>query len=234
MAHAESALAPLVLALVTAGWVSGQPTVQVEVKEKSTDYTVHADVGTVSIGAEYLVHSIPAHSQTLFARDYLVVEVAVFPGRQEAVEIGNNTFTLRLNGRKDVIFPDTPGFVAASLKYPDWEQHPRTEVQAGVGDAGVTIGRPPVVGRFPDDPTPRQTRLPPAPKAPTPEDQHGIDPELPQSVDEAVAQVALPGGPATKPVAGYLFFHYRGKAKSIKSVDLVYEGRPGSVTMKLF
>jgi hypothetical protein len=163
-----------------------------------------------------------------------VVEVAVFPGRLEPVEIGANTFTLRINGRKEVMFPDTPGFVAASLTYPDWEQHRQTEVQAGIGNAGVTIGRPPSVGRFPDDPTPRQTRLPPAPKAPTPEDQHGIEPDSPQTADEALAQVALPDGPATKPVTGYIFFHYRGKSKSIKSLDLVYEGRQGPVTLKLF
>lgn len=223
MAHAR-----LLLALLTAGWLSAA------VKEKATDYPVHADVGTLSIGAEYLVHSIPAHSQTFFARDYLVVDVAVFPGRQEPVEIGNNTFTLRINGKKEVIFRDTPGFVAASLTYPDWEQHRQAEVQAGVGDAGVTIGRPPVIGRFPGDPTPRQSRLPPALKAPTPEESSGIEQDAPQSVDEALAQVALPDGPVSKPVAGYLFFHYRGKAKSIKSVDLLYEGKQGSVTLKLF
>lgn len=217
----------LVFALVTAGWLSAT------VKEKATDYPVHADVGTVSIGAEYLVHSIPAHSQTFFAPDYLVVEVAVFPGRQEPVEIGTNTFTLRINGRKEIIFHDTPGFVAASLTYPDWEQRRRAEVQAGIGDAGVTIGRPPAVGRFPDDPTPGHSRLPPAPKAPTPEDQHGVEQDSPQSVDEALAQVALADGPASKPVAGYIFFHYRAKAKSIKSVDLVYQGKQGSVTLKL-
>jgi hypothetical protein len=227
MTHAGPTRA-VVLALVSATWLSAS------VKEKATDYPVHADVGTVSIGAEYLVHSIPAHSQTFFAPDYLVVDVAVFPGRHEPVEIGNNTFTLRINGRKEIIFRDTPGFVAASLTYPDWEQHRRTEVQAGVGDAGVTIGRPPVVGRFPGDPMPGQTRLPPAPKAPTPEDQQGIGQEQPQSADEALVQVALPDGPAGRPVAGYIFFHYRGKAKSIKSVDLVYEGMQGSVTLKLF
>ncbi len=173
----------LLLALLSAGWLSGQTTV----KEKATDYAVHAEIGTVSIGAEYLVHSIPAHSQTFFAPDYLVVEVAVFPGRLEPVEIGANTFTLRINGRKEIIFPDSPGFVAASLTYPDWEQHRRTEMQAGVGNAGVTIGRPPVVGRFPDDPTPRQSRLPPDPKAPTPENQHGIEQDSPQTADEALA-----------------------------------------------
>src|SRR5260370_27853378 len=165
----------LLLALLSAGWLSGQTTV----KEKATDYPVHADVDTVSIGAEYLVDSIPAHSQTFFAPDYLVVEVAVFPGRLEPVEIGANTFTLRINGRKEIIFPDSPGFVAASLTYPDWEQHRRTEMQAGVGNAGVTIGRPPVVGRFPADPTPHQTRVPPLPKAPPPQNQHGIQHDSP-------------------------------------------------------
>lgn len=218
--------ATLALALFSAACLCGQ----IAVKEKPEDYAVHATAGAASIGAEYLVHSIPTHSQTFFARDYLVVEVAVFPGRAEPVEISNNTFTLRINGKKEIIYRDTPGFVAASLKYPDWEQHPQAEVQAGP----VILGRPPAVGRFPDDPTPGQNRLPSPPKAPTPDEQAGIDRDDPQTPDEAVAQYGLAGGSIEKPVSGYIYFHFRGKTKSIKSLELVYEDKAGSVTLKLF
>ncbi|MBZ5593263.1 MAG: hypothetical protein LAP39_13560 [Acidobacteriia bacterium] len=222
--------ATLALALLFAACLCGQ----IVVKEKPEDYPVHAASRATAIGAEYLVHSIPTHSQTFFARDYLVVEVAVFPARGEPVEINTNTFTLRLNGRKEILYRDTPGFVAASLRYPDWEQpHPHTEVQAGAGNAGVILGRPPVVGRFPDDPTPGQNRLPAPPKAPTPDERAGIDRDEPQTPDEAVAQYGLPDGRIEKPVSGYIYFHFRGKTKSIKSLDLVYEDNAGSVTLKL-
>ncbi|HVP47290.1 MAG TPA: hypothetical protein VMT32_11925 [Bryobacteraceae bacterium] len=212
----------LALALLSAACLCGETTV----KDKPGDYPVRATAGATSIGAEYLVHSIPAHSQTFFARDYLVVEVAVFPARNQPVELDSNTFTLRLNGKKEILSRDTPGAVAASLKYPDWEPHPHTEVQAGP----VILGRPPAAGRFPDDPT--QSR-PAPPKSPTPNEQAGIDRDEPQTPDEAVAQYALPGGRIEKPVSGYIYFHFRGKTKSIKSVELLYEDKSGSVTLKL-
>ena len=218
----------LALALLS-GVLYGQTTA----KDKPADYPVHAALGTVSIGAEYLVHSIPAHNHTFFTSDYLVVEVAVYPGSGETVQIGSTTLALRLNGRKQLMYPESPGFVASSMKYPDWQTHPRAEVQAGVGDAGVTIGRPPVVGRFPDDPTPSRSRLPRSPKAPEPDDRLGIESEEPVSIDDAVAHAALPEGAISKPVSGYLYFHYKGKPKSVKSVELVYEAKAGSVTLKL-
>jgi hypothetical protein len=209
------------LALLSAGCLYGQTAV----KDKPEDYPAHAAAGAVSIGAEYLVHSIPAHSQTLFARDYLVVEVAVFPGRNEPVEVDTKTFTLHINGNKEVIYRDSPGFVAASLKYPDWEQHPQTEAQVGP----VIFGRPPAVGRFPDDPN--QTRLPP--RFPTTGESAGIDREDPETPDEAVARYALPDGRIEKPASGYIYFHFRAKTKSIRSLELVYAGKSGSVTLKL-
>src|SRR3989442_1674390 len=90
-----------------------------EPKQKAADYPAHVTLDNTSIGAEYLVHSFSGHNQTFITADYLVIEVAVFPGRNEPVEIGTQTFALRLNGRKQAISPDAPGFVAASLKYPD-------------------------------------------------------------------------------------------------------------------
>ena len=226
--------APLALALVASGWLYGQT----PVKDKPADYPAHATLGTTTlattaIGAEYLVHSISAGNQTLLASEYLVFEVAVFPPRDHAVEISSGTFTLRLNGKKQVLFPVAPGFVAASLKYPDWELRPNAEVTAGMGDAGVVIGRPPVVGRFPDDPRPGQSRLPRAPKAPTPDDQRGVEHEEPESIDQIIARTALPDGPAAKPVSGYVYFAHKGKAKSVKSLELIYQDKTDTVTLKL-
>jgi len=221
--------APLVLAFVASGWLCGQTTV----KDKPADYPAHAALGTTSIGAEYLVHSIPAGNQTLLTPEYLVFEVAVFPPRDRAVEISSGNFTLRLNGKKQVMYPVAPGFVAAALKYPDWEVRPNAQVIAGVGDAGVVIGRPPVVGRFPGDPRPGQSRLPRAPKAPVPDDQRGVQHEEPESIDQIIARTALPDGSAAKPVSGYLYFAHKGKSKSIKSLELIYQDKTESVTLKL-
>lgn len=202
-------------------------------KEKAADYPVHGTDGRTAVAAEYLVHSIPAGTQTFIASDYLVVEVAVFPTLGEPVEISTGTFSLRLNGRKEVISCEGPGFVAASVKYPNWEQRKNVEVQGGIGDAGVVLGRPPAVGRFPGDPTPQQSRLPRSPRAPAPDDRNGIESEEPARAEEVIAQRALPEGPAEKPVSGYIYFRYRGKTKSIKSLELIYNGKSGPVTLKL-
>ena len=189
--------------------------------------------GTTGVAAEYLVHSIPAGTQTFIASDYLVVEVGVYPAPGEPIEMGTSTFKLRLNGKKEIISAEGPGFVAASVKYPEWEQRKNVEVQGGIGDTGVVLGRPPVVGRFPGDPTPQQSRLPRAPTAPPPGDRNGIEKEEPARVEEVIAQKALPEGRAEKPVSGYLYFRYRGKMKSIKSLELIYNGKSGPVTLKL-
>jgi hypothetical protein len=200
-------------------------------KEKAADYPVHGTDGRTAIAAEYLVHSIPAGTRTFIAPDYLVVEVAIFPVLGEPIEISTSTFTLRLNGKKEVISAEGPGFVAASVKYPDWEPRKNVEVQGGMGDAGVTLGRPPVVGRFPGDPAPQQSRLPRAPTAP--DDRNGIEKEEPARAEDVIAQKALPEGAAEKPVSGYVYFRYRGKVKSIKTLELIYNGKSGPVPLKL-
>jgi hypothetical protein len=219
----------LALALVSAPCLSAQT----EHKDKATDYPVHAAAGRISIGADYLIHSIPAGDQTFLAKDYLVVEVAVFPASAEPVTIDGNTFKLRLNRQKLPLTSVAPGFVAASLKYPDWEQHPTAEASAGVGDGSVILGRPPAVGRFPGDPTDSQNRLPQPPRAPTTEEQNGIQRERPETADEVIARTALVEGPADHPVSGFLYFPYKGKIKSLKSVELICEFKGGSVTLKL-
>jgi hypothetical protein len=219
----------LALALVFAPWLSAQT----EHKDKATDYPVHVTAGRVSIGADYLIHSIPAGDQTFLAKDYLVVEVAVFPAVAEPVTIGGNTFKLRLNGQKYPLPSVAPGFVAASLKYPDWEQHPTAEASAGMGDASVILGRPPAVGRFPGDPTDSQNRLPQQPRAPTTEEQNGIQRERPETVEEVIARTALVEGRANHPVSGFLYFPYKGKIKSLKSVELIFQSETVLVTLKL-
>jgi hypothetical protein len=221
--------ARLALALMSASWIYAQT----EHKDKATDYPIHGTAGRVSIGADYLIHSIPAGAQTFLTKDYLVVEVAVFPAVAEPVAIDGNTFKLRLNGQKFPLTSVAPGFVAASLKYPDWEQHRITEVSAGVGDANVTLGRPPTVGRFPDDPNDPQNRIPPRPRPPTTDEQNGVQRERPATFDEVIARTALLEGPAHRPVSGFLYFPYKGKIKSLKSIELLFESQNGSVTLKL-
>lgn len=207
--------------------ITGLPT-----KDGAAAYPAHTRAGQFEVGAEYLVRSIPGPRGVFFIKDYLVVEVAVFPPRGGTAEVSASAFALRMNGKKRPLLPQSPGFVAASLKYPEWREGPRLEAAAGAGNTGVVLGRPEPVERFPGDPT-ATSRLPRPPRAPEPEKPGAIDRQPEATADEVAVASALPEGPARLPVAGYLYFPYSGKTKSIKSLELLYSGPEGDAALKL-
>lgn len=196
---------------------------------KANEYPAHASWPQFNIGAEYLIHSIPTEVGSIFARDYLVVEVAIYPGKQP-VTISSAAFTLRVNGQKSVLFPETSGFVAASLKYPDWEQRPTVVGSVGVGDGSVVVGAPTPVPRFPGDPAgnPR-VQLP----RKQPDTEAAGHPRK-ASIEELVTRAALPDGEFRMPTKGCLYFAFTGKLKSIHNLELLYDdarGNKGSLSV---
>ena len=190
-------------------------------RSKASDYPAHAQLPAFEIGAEYLVHSIPSEKGEYWAKDYLVVEVAVFPAARNNVTVSSGQFRLRVNGKKAVLLTESPGTVAAALKYPDWETRPNLTASAGIGDAGVILGAPPAVGRFPGD----NRGAPPHPVPTNPSDQDGYSVTRDQGppIEKAVEYAALPEGRFNEPVKGCIFFRFSGKLKSIKTLDLVYD-----------
>ena len=197
----------------------------IEPKPAASDYPVHGAAGNVALGAEYLVRSFSGRGRTFFAPDHLVVEVAVYPPKGEAVAVSTGQFSLRINGKKEMIPAQGPEFVAAGFKYPDWEQRRRLEAMGGVGNAGVIVGRPEPRERFPGDPRPSVNRLPAPPRAP--EDRQGVEPDQPVRAEDVVIECALLEREIRSASAGYLYFPFKGKTKSIRSLELVYRGRPG-------
>jgi hypothetical protein len=180
------------------------------------------------VTAEFQVRSVSAGGETFITPDYLVVEVTVTPPDRREIVVSHSQFTLRMNSKKQLLFPQAPAFVAASLRHPDWEMRPNVMAQAGP----VILGRPQVTERFPGDPVPAQGRLPRPPQAPAPEDRSGIEKER-KRPEEAVVEAALPEGPAALPVKGYLYFAHRGAIKKIKSLELIYRGPAGDMNIKL-
>ncbi len=200
-------------------------------KEKASDYPVHASLSGMELGAEYLVHSLPGPKGVIFIRDYLIVEVAAYPTNLVGGEWKKEQFSLRINRKGAAILPESAGMVAASVKYPDWEQRPHTAVQAGIDDRNVSIGQP-SVARFPGDPTSSRPIPSPVPEQESPTGE-GTEPEL--TVDQICERQALYDGPFRKPVNGFLYFPFEGKLKSIHSLELLYEAADGSkATLKLF
>jgi hypothetical protein len=198
-------------------------------KEKAEAYPAHVVMEAASIGAEFAVRSFSGLNRTYVAPDHLVVEVAVYPKRP--LPVAASHFSLRVNGKKERVYAQAPQFVAASLKYSDWTQRPTTTIGVGVGDAGVVIGPPRPGPRFPGDERDRQP--PPAPRAPAPAPAGGYEKPEEMTAAELAVHVALPEGETKFPVAGYLYFPFKGKPGSIRKLELLYEGPAGSATLRL-
>jgi hypothetical protein len=195
----------------------------------ASGYPAHAP----SLGAEYLVRTVFAAGQSFVTPDYLVIEVAVYPAAGEPRVVSTGDFMLRINGAKRLVLAQPPGFVAASLKYDDWTRRPTLVGTAGTGGADVIIGRPRRSERFPGDPASRE-RLPAPPRAPGEENRSGQDTPPPPRAEDAVNEYALPEGSTASPVSGYLYFAFKGKPASIRSLELVYKKTGGNeVTLRL-
>lgn len=226
--YTQSAILGLVYARVFAISFALAAVAWTQPREKASDYPEHARLADREIGVEYLVHSIPVERGVLVAPDYLVVEVAVFPLTLAGVNVSAGEFTLRINGKKTPVYAQSPGMVAASLKYPDYERtRPRLVAQAGP----VIIGGSQPVARFPGDPSAR--RPPPVAQAPDAPDRGATEKEAELPIEEQVARAALADEHTTRPRRGVLFFPYQGKTKSIRSLELVYEPGEGAAPVKI-
>lgn len=213
-----------------------EPTVDQGTKPhpKPTQYPVHAAVGKIVIGAENWGHGFTSPLGSYSADDFIVIEVALYAEGNVPFDYSPQNFTLRLNKKGTPLLTESPGAVAASIKYPDWEQRRELNGQVGAGDMDVILGRQRPVERFPGDPrtTQGQPAGGPLPRAPQPEDASGVKVQKP-TIDQVVARVALAGGVAHPPIAGFLFFPYKGKMKALKTVELIYEGPAGSASLVL-
>lgn len=197
-------------------------------RESASKYPVHASLPGLDLGVEYMVRTVSGDGRAFLVEDYLVVEVALY-STKNPVAVRAGRFTLRVNGKKQTILAQAPGMVAASLKYPDWEQRPSMEGTAGP----VIFGRPQQTSRFPGDQRPQQERLPSPPKAPTPEDRSGSDAAPKRTPAEIAVESALMEGELIPPVSGYLYFAHKSKLKSLKTVELTYDGPEGNITLRL-
>lgn len=189
--------------------------IAIDPKNSPADYPVQGAVADFKAGVEYMVRSFSGEGQSFIIEDYLIVEVGVYPQREANLDL--RRFTLRLNG-KMVAMTQTPGMVAASLKYPDWTAKPSVEAGVGLPGRDIVFGRRQPVQRFPGDP-----RAYPEPQR-NPNGQV-IDSGQPAPIDyeNLVKRAALPEGKFNRPLAGLIFFPYDGKLKKIRTVELLID-----------
>ena len=176
-----------------------------------SDYQMQAKAGEMTIAAEFTGHSVPTPEGPYTTEDYVVVEVGLFgpPGARATLATGD--FSLRINGKKQAVPSQSYMLAFHSLKDPEWEppskakSESKTSIGGGGGaDAGST---------------------PPAPVH--------MPIELRRAMEQRVQRASMLEGDRALPQAGLLFFDYRGKAQSIRSLELIYNGSAGSATLAL-
>ena len=163
----------------------------------------------VALEADYLVHSVPTQGGELVTNDYLVIEAALL-GPKNLLNVSIAQFKIRIN-RKTMIDTENPGMVINSMLHPEYKSGPVLDAAAGP----VVISSRQSTPRFPGAPGQRTESN-----------------SLP--VDQRVQAASLPEGDLAPPIRGLLFFPFRGKTKTIKSLELLYEGPAGKAALKLF
>lgn len=177
------------------------------------DYSSAEKAGAVTIAADFVSHSVPTLQAPLTCEDYVACEIAFF-GAQKAT-ISFQDFALRINEKKQPIASVQYGMVMKSLSDPEWIP-PETEGGGGSKSKGGISGG--AGGGQAGDPKP----LPP--KMPFP---------LRRAMEQKAQKAALPEGERSLPVAGLVFFPYRGKDQNIEKVELIYNGPAGKATLSL-
>jgi hypothetical protein len=178
------------------------------------EYQAHAQAGAVTIAAEFTGHAIGTSQGTLTTEDYVVVETGFFGPAEARAKLAIDDFSLRINGKK-VPLPGQPyGVVLGSLKDPEWEPPAETKSKSKTGMSGGGGGGG--QGESNEPPTP--------PKMPFP---------VRRAMEQRVQKATLPEGDRALPVAGLIFFQYRGKTKDIRSIELIYSGPAGKATLAL-
>lgn len=165
------------------------------------DYMAQAKAGSITLAADFVGHAVPTNEGTFTSEDYVVVELGVFGPAGTRAQLAFNNFSVRINGKKMPMPAQPYGAALKGLSDPEW-----------------------IAPKVEDDKTKRQPGEP-APMAPK------MPFNLRREMDLKVQKCVLPEGDRQLPVAGLLFFPYRGKAEAIRTVELVYEGSAGTATL---
>lgn len=173
------------------------------------DYQAHTQASTLTLAAEFVGHAVPTPEATYSTEDFVVVETGVFGPPEARAKLSIGDFSLRINGRK-MASPSQPyGLSFSSLKDPQWEPPSKPKASKPTLDQG---------GGQPNDSFQPIVRMPI---------------ELKRTMQQRVQRASMPEGDRALPAAGLLFFEYRGKPESIRSLELIYNGPAGKATLAL-
>lgn len=203
-------------------WVlaSLAPAGAVEPRKSAAEYQGRAESASATLGAEYIGRFVAAENGSHAIGDYVAIEVGYFPKTKEMEVIRGSDFMLRINGAKQLVYPQSAHLVAGSIRNPHWERQRGLVTGVGAGNAGVVIGGPRQRSRFPGDPTVR-TPMP----DPTSTEQgvnRGPSSDPLEEAAQAVIDNAFAEGEAPGVRAGYIYFIYTKKLSTLKKIELVW------------
>jgi len=188
----------------------GRDIVGMPPRAAATEYQAHAKAGAFTIGAEFMAHSVPTPEATYTTEDYVVIETGFFGPPDAKLQISWSDFSLRINNKKEPVPSEPNQKVLHSLKDPEWVppdtggKKSATSINAG-GQGNSNEPPAPVHMPF----------------------------ELQRPMEQRVHKASMPEGERALPQAGLLFFPYRGKRENIRSLELIYNGPAGKVTLPL-
>ena len=177
------------------------------------DYQAQAQAGGMTIAAEFVGHFVPTLQGNLSTEDYVVVETGMFGPPEAQIKLFLGDFSLRINGKKTALPGQPYGMVIKSLKDPDWEP-PAAAESSSKSKTNVSTGG-----------GGGQDKDPPAPVH--------IPIEVQRAMQQRIQKASLPEGDRTVPIAGLIFFQYSGRTQGIRSIELIYNGSAGNVTLEL-
>jgi hypothetical protein len=222
----------LVLILTTALLLAAQGTVS---PRKVTELRNHVEVEGIGLGATVLNEAqMKQHFVAELGRDYLVVEVALYPKDGTDLQVQPAQFVLHIAGQDRALRSENPKVIAASIQKGEESKRDISIVpHVDVGYESGRRGYDPVTG------TARSTGgiytntgVAVIVGASSP----GADPKNEGVMALELSEKALPQGTFTKPVAGHLYFRIgKETSKDIKAkFELAYElnGKEGSLALK--
>ena len=188
-----------------------------------SEYASRQSVSGFALAATALTpDQVKRQFSAAFNRDYVVVEVAVFPDTGFDVTMSPGDFMARFGSSSDSRSPQSPAAIAAHLANPGTPAVPgRTQVYASE-NVGYEQGRTGRSGLYVST-SAGVAVTPPAPPLP------GNDPA---SIEQHLASLSLPTDPISQPMAGYLYFMKPAKGK-IFPLHLILYGSQGSIELNI-
>jgi hypothetical protein len=198
-------------------------------RDGSTDYPAHGPANAATIAADIVPASQVAKMfSSGISKDYIVVEVAVYPDNGVPFDVKLSDFALRVG--QHVGRADQPTEVGP------WQER-RTPSRNLPVDITAETG---VIYQRGSDPYGRQQQgvgtytavavSPAGQNAPPPSPNSKVDPQV---VSDKVRRDALPEGQTKTAIAGYLYFPQYAKRRKSDAIELKYARDDVSVNLVL-